>query len=286
MAFLLEIIKSILFGIVQGITEWLPISSTGHLILLNAVLPLKVFEDTAANEAFWNMYKVVIQFGSILAVVVLYWNKLWPFSKKQTAKEKRGVWRLWILVIIASIPVGLVGILLDDIIDAKLSTPLVVAIALIVYGVLFILIERRKKEPKFKTMRSVDPKTAFFIGCFESLALIPGTSRSGSTIMGSLLLGLSRPLAAEFSFFLAIPAMLGASLLKLIKMDATMNVQAVIILLVGCVVAFAVSVVVIKSLMSYIRKHSFTTFGYYRIVLGIIILILTILHILPSGLSA
>lgn len=286
MSFILEILKSILFGIVQGITEWLPISSTGHLILLNAMMPLQVFEDASMNLSFWEMYKVVIQFGSILAVVLLYWNKLNPFSKRKSELEKKATYDLWIKIIVASIPVAIIGFLLDDLVDEKLSTPLVVAIMLILYGVLFIWIEHRNKKVKYNQISDMDYMTAGKIGFFEALAIVPGTSRSGSTILGATLLGCSRPTATEFSFFMALPAMLGASLLKLIKMEAPMTFGGFIILLVGMVVAFVVSVIVIRGFMKYIRKHDFTAFGAYRIFLGILILILVIMKLLPAGLAA
>ena len=203
MSVLIQILKSIVFGIVEGITEWLPISSTGHLILLNAVIPL------TDNTEFWDMYKYIIQLGAILAVIVLYWHKLWPFSPKKNEKEKKDTWDIWVKIVIASIPTGIVGVLLNDYADAHLSTPVVVAVALIVYGVLFLVIERVPRKAKIKSIAAIDFKTAFLIGCAQSLAVIPGTSRSGSTILGALLLGLSRGTAAEFSFFLAIPVMFG-----------------------------------------------------------------------------
>ena len=285
MAFLFEILKSVIYGIIQGVTEWLPISSTGHLILLNTVLPLNVFNDAAQNTSFWEMYKVVIQFGSILAVVLVYFNKLNPFSSKKNNLEKKATWDLWIKIIIATIPAGIAGVLLDDIVDEKLSTPVVVAIALIVYGVLFLVMKRVSKG-KVNSLKELDNKTAFEIGCFQMLALIPGTSRSGSTILGSTLLGCNRTTATEFSFFMAIPVMLGASVLKLIKMKAPFTFSAFIILLVGMAVAFIVSVVVIRSFLKYIRRHDFKVFGIYRIILGILILILALTNLLPSGLAA
>ena len=286
MGILIEILKSIVYGIVQGITEWLPISSTGHLILLSEIIPLHVLESAEENLAFWEMYKVVIQFGSIIAVVLLYLHRLNPFAKDKTEKEKNSTWRLWIKIIVASIPAGIIGFLLDDIVDVKLSTPFVVAIALIVYGVLFIILERRQKEPTITSIPKLNYFTALKIGCFQALALIPGTSRSGSTILGSTLVGCDRSTATEFSFFMAIPVMLGASVLKLIKMEAPITLGGMIVLLVGMIVAFIVSVVVIRTFLKYIRKHDFTLFGYYRIVLGILILILAFMNLLPSGLSA
>ncbi|MDD7086620.1 MAG: undecaprenyl-diphosphate phosphatase [Lachnospiraceae bacterium] len=280
MSVLIQILKSIVFGIVEGITEWLPISSTGHLILLNAVIPL------TDNTEFWDMYKYIIQLGAILAVIVLYWHKLWPFSPKKNEKEKKDTWDIWVKIVIASIPTGIVGVLLNDYADAHLSTPVVVAVALIVYGVLFLVIERVPRKAKIKSIAAIDFKTAFLIGCAQSLAVIPGTSRSGSTILGALLLGLSRGTAAEFSFFLAIPVMFGVSLLELVKHAAAVSLGEVIVLIVGMVVSFVVSVMVIRSLMSYIRKHNFRAFGLYRIALGALILILALLGVLPAAISA
>ena len=280
MSVLIQILKSIVFGIVEGITEWLPISSTGHLILLNAVIPL------TDNAEFWDMYKYIIQLGAILAVIVLYWHKLWPFSPKKNEKEKKDTWDIWVKIVIASIPTGIVGVLLNDYADAHLSTPVVVAVALIVYGVLFLVIERVPRKAKIKSIAAIDFKTAFLIGCAQSLAVIPGKSRSGSTILGALLLGLSRGTAAEFSFFLAIPVMFGVSLLELVKHAAAVSLGEVIVLIVGMVVSFVVSVMVIRSLMSYIRKHNFRAFGLYRIALGALILILALLGVLPAAISA
>lgn len=280
MSVLIQILKSIVFGIVEGITEWLPISSTGHLILLNAVIPL------TDNTEFWDMYKYIIQLGAILAVIVLYWHKLWPFSPKKNEKEKKDTWDIWVKIVIASIPTGIVGVLLNDYADAHLSTPVVVAVALIVYGVLFLVIERVPRKVRIKSIAAIDFKTAFLIGCAQSLAVIPGTSRSGSTILGALLLGLSRGTAAEFSFFLAIPVMFGVSLLELVKHAAAVSFGEVIVLIVGMVVSFVVSVMVIRSLMSYIRKHNFRAFGLYRIALGALILILALLGVLPAAISA
>lgn len=270
--FLLEIIKTIILGVVQGITEWLPISSTGHMILVDAFMPLKVYADEVVNKEFVDMFMVVIQFGSILAVLLLYFHKLNPFSPKKDNIQKRDTWVLWSKVLVASVPAAVVGLLFDDIIDALLYNPLTVAIALIVYGILFIIIEKKKKKPLVTNLNDLDYKTAFKIGAFQMLALIPGTSRSGSTILGATIVGCSRKVASEFSFFMAIPVMFGASLLKIIKLDMALDFSGIIILLLGMVVAFVVSVIVIKSLMRYIRKHDFTIFGYYRIVLGIIVI--------------
>lgn len=270
--FLLEIIKTIILGVVQGITEWLPISSTGHMILVDAFMPLKVYADEVVNKEFVDMFMVVIQFGSILAVLLLYFHKLNPFSPKKDNIQKRDTWVLWSKVLVASVPAAVIGLLFDDIIDALLYNPLTVAIALIVYGILFIIIEKKKKKPLVTNLNDLDYKTAFKIGAFQMLALIPGTSRSGSTILGATIVGCSRKVASEFSFFMAIPVMFGASLLKIIKLDMALDFSGIIILLLGMVVAFVVSVIVIKSLMRYIRKHDFKIFGYYRIVLGIIVI--------------
>ena len=270
--FLLEIIKTIILGVVQGITEWLPISSTGHMILVDAFMPLKVYADEVVNKEFVDMFMVVIQFGSILAVLLLYFHKLNPFSPKKDNIQKRDTWVLWSKVLVASVPAAVIGLLFDDIIDALLYNPLTVAIALIVYGILFIIIEKKKKKPLVTNLNDLDYKTAFKIGAFQMLALIPGTSSSGSTILGATIVGCSRKVASEFSFFMAIPVMFGDSLLKIIKLDMALDLSGIIILLLGMVVAFVVSVIVIKSLMRYIRKHDFKIFGYYRIVLGIIVI--------------
>ena len=270
--FIFEIIKTIILGIVQGITEWLPISSTGHMILVDAFMPLKIYEDITMNTEFVDMFMVVIQFGSILAVLLLYFHKLNPFSPKKSAIQKKNTWILWFKVLVAAVPAAIVGLLFDDIIDAILYNPTTVAIALIVYGILFIVIEKTKKPAKITTLESLDYFTALKIGAFQMLALIPGTSRSGSTILGATILGCSRKVASEFSFFLAIPMMFGASLLKLIKLQMSMDATGIFILLLGMIVAFVVSIIAIKSLMKYIRKHDFTIFGYYRIILGIIVI--------------
>lgn len=268
---MLEVLKVIILGIVQGITEWLPISSTGHLILVEQLIQLK------QSEAFTNMFNVVIQFGSILAVVVIYFHKLNPFSPTKTEKQKKMTIQLWIKVVIGTIPALIGGVLLNDLIESKLSNAYVVALMLIVYGILFIVIEKRNetREPKAKRISQLSVKTVLLIGVFQMMAMIPGTSRSGATIVGALALGVSRSVAAEFTFFLAIPVMFGASLLKGAKflMNATMTSQEGVILVVGMVVAFAVSLVVIKFLMGYIKKHDFKVFGWYRIILGVIVLL-------------
>ena len=267
-----EILKAILFGIVEGITEWLPISSTGHLILLDEFVKLKVTPE------FYEMFQVVIQLGAIGAVLVLFFHKLNPFSPKKDRAQKKRTWDLWFKVVAAVIPSAVIGLLLDDWMDAHLYNFVVVAIALIVYGVAFIFVERKNKgkAPAIKNTTEIDYRTAILIGCFQCLSLIPGTSRSGSTILGGILLGVSRATASEFSFFLAIPTMLGASALKLLKylMEGMIpSGMEIAILLVGCVVSFLVSLFVIRSLMEYVRKHNFSAFGVYRIVLGALVLL-------------
>ena len=273
-----ELIKTLIIGIIQGITEWLPISSTGHMILFNAAWPLDVPAD------FWEMFSVVIQLGSIMAVAVLYFSRLNPFSRKKSAAEKRSTWSLWGKVLIASIPAAVAGLLINDWLDSLLyadgggltvltSGGLTIAAALAVYGVAFILIEKLKKSPdRALTVDDIDVKTAMGIGAFQMLALIPGTSRSGSTILGSRLLGVSRVAAAEFSFFLAIPVMAGASLLKVAKFalgGISMNAELWAILALGCAVSFAVSLVAIRFLTDFLKKHTFVPFGIYRIALGL-----------------
>ncbi len=269
---MLEILKSALLGIVEGITEWLPISSTGHLILLNQFLQLQV------SQEFQKMYDVVIQLGAILAVIVLFFHKLNPFSPKKSPARKRQTWDLWFKVVVAIIPSGIVGVLFDDLLEQYLHGAIPVALALILYGVAFILVERANahKRPRINHVHQIDYKTALLIGLFQCLSLWPGTSRSGSTILGGILLGVSRGAAAEFSFFMAIPTMLGASLIKGLKFLATgvtISGLEVGILLVGCLVSFLVSLVVIRGLMEYVRKHSFSAFGVYRIVLGLVVLV-------------
>ena len=269
---MLEILKAILFVIVLVITEWLPISSTGHLILLDEFVKLKVTPE------FYEMFQVVIQLGAIGAVLVLFFHKLNPFSPKKDRAQKKRTWDLWFKVVAAVLPSAVIGLLLDDWMDAHLYNFVVVAIALIVYGVAFIFVERKNKgkAPAIKNTTEIDYRTAILIGCFQCLSLIPGTSRSGSTILGGILLGVSRATASEFSFFLAIPTMLGASALKLLKylMEGMIpSGMEIAILLVGCVVSFLVSLFVIRSLMEYVRKHNFSAFGVYRIVLGALVLL-------------
>ncbi len=266
----LEILKAILFGIVEGITEWLPISSTGHLILLDEFLKLNV------SEAFLEMFQVVIQLGAILAVIVLFFHKLNPFSPKKDAVRKKNTWELWFKVVVAVLPSAVIGLLLDDWMEEHLYHYLVVAIALIVYGIAFILLERRQLPARITDVYAIDYKTALLIGAFQCLALIPGTSRSGSTILGAILLGVARPAGAEFSFFLAIPTMLGASGLKLLKFflsDVTATANDWLVLAIGCAVSFVVSLLVIRALMEYVRRHSFTPFGVYRILLSIAVIL-------------
>ncbi len=272
MNLMIELLKAIVLGIVQGITEWLPISSTGHMILVNELMPLTVLADAAANKEFVDMFMVVIQFGSILAVLLLYFHKLNPFSPRKNAYEKRSTIDLWLKVIVAVVPAGIIGVLFDDLIDAYFYNPITVAAMLILYGIAFLIIENRHRRPSVTSFEKMSYKTALAIGVFQVLALIPGTSRSGATILGAVLLGCSRGIAAEFSFFLAVPVMFGASLLKLIKMKIAFSLATASVLIVGMVVAFIVSVFAIRFLMGYIRKHDFKAFGVYRIVLGILVL--------------
>lgn len=274
-----EIIKAIIFGIVEGITEWLPISSTGHLILVEQFLK---FNEVSPD--FWNMFQVVIQFGAILAVVVLYIKKIWPFTtNKERGIKKSGplsylnkdIMNLWGKILVACIPAAVIGLLFDEVFEELFYNPFCIAIALIVFGVAFIYIENRKQSKKNKkdTTDKITYKDALIIGCFQLLAAIfPGTSRSGSTIIGGLLLGLSRPNAAEFTFYLAIPTMFGASVLKILKFGLSFTGMELTLLLVAMVVSFVVSILVIKFLMNYIKKHDFKAFGYYRIILGILVL--------------
>jgi len=269
---MIEVLKAILFGIVEGVTEWLPVSSTGHLILLNEFVTLQV------SEEFQSMFDVVIQLGAILAVIVLFFHKLNPFAPSKSSGEKKQTWSLWFKVVAAIIPSGVVGVLFDDWMDAHLHNGIVVSIALIVYGIAFILLERRNQGKYGRTISDVhdiDYKTALMIGLFQCLSLVPGTSRSGSTILGAILIGVGRSAGAEFSFFMAIPTMLGASAIKGLKfllsgVEATGTELSV--LAVGCVVSFVVSLLVIRGLMENVRRHSFSAFGVYRIVLGIVVL--------------
>jgi undecaprenyl-diphosphatase len=274
---MIEFLKAILFGIVEGITEWLPISSTGHMILLDEFIHLTVSADPVINKEFYNLFEVVIQLGAILAVIVMYFHKLNPFSLRKTEGEKKQTWSLWGKVVLALIPSVILGVLLDDFLDAHLYNPTVVAIALVAYGVIFLFLEklRPKSGEAIEDTDKIPLKTAIFIGLFQCLAMIPGTSRSGSTILGSRFLGISRSAAAEFSFFLGIPAMAGASLIKgysffdyVMETDISVPLSAWAVLAVASVVAFAVSMVAIKFLMDFVKKHSFAPFGVYRIILG------------------
>ena len=277
MSVIFEFLKAVLFGIVEGVTEWLPVSSTGHMILLDEFVKLQV------SEAFYEMFQVVIQLGAIAAVVLLFFHKLNPFSPRKSAEQKQNTWQLWFKVVVAVLPSAVIGVLLDDWMDAHLYNYVVVAIALVVYGVAFLFLEKGNggRAKKVESVYDIDYKTAILIGCFQCLSLIPGTSRSGSTILGAILLGVGRSAGAEFSFFLAIPTMLGASALKLLKFMMS-GVSAggleIGVLLIGCVISFVVSLLVIKGLMEYVRKHSFSVFGIYRIVLGIAVLLYFILR--------
>ena len=280
---MVEFIKAILFGIVEGITEWLPISSTGHMILLNEVLPLTVGENP---EAFYSMFEVVIQLGAILAVVLLFWNQIWPFGKKDNkeplSKEGWGAWVkkdifvLWFHILVSCVPAAVIGILFDDVFEALFYNYQTVAIMLILFGVAFIVIERmhKGKTAKITKLTEITYRTAFWIGMFQVIAAVfPGTSRSGATIVGALLLGVSRSVAAEYTFFLALPVMFGASLLKIVKFGLHFTAMEAGVLIVAMIVAFVVSVLVIRFLMGYIRKHDFQVFGWYRIVLGVVVLL-------------
>ena len=272
MDILIEILKAVLFGIVEGITEWLPVSSTGHMILLDEFVKLQV------SPEFYEMFQVVIQLGAILAVILLFFHKLNPFSGKKDALQKKNTWQLWFKVIVAVIPSAVLGLALDDWMDAHLYHYVVVAITLILYGVAFLFMERRNENRtlKIKDVYDIDYRTALLIGAFQCLSLIPGTSRSGSTILGAIILGVGRAAGAEFSFFLAIPTMLGASALKLLKFllsGVSATGLELGVLLVGCVVSFVVSLLVIRGLMEYVRKRSFAVFGVYRIILGSAVLL-------------
>ncbi len=266
----LEILKVIFYGIVEGITEWLPISSTGHMILVEKVMPLNV------SYEFMEMFRVVIQLGAIFAVLVLYWNKIFPFQLKDKNKSiiKMDIMNMWFKIVVAIIPAGVIGTLWDDDIDRMFYNYVTVAVTLIVYGILFIFIENRNKKGNFKitSLHQITYQTAIIIGLFQVLALIPGTSRSGATILGAILIGVSREIAAEFTFFLAIPVMFGASLIKMIKFGFDFSGNEILVLVLGMLSAFVVSIIAIKFLMGYIKKHDFKAFGIYRIVLGILVL--------------
>lgn len=267
----IEILKTIVYGIVEGITEWLPISSTGHLILLNDIMPMNV------SKEFWKMFLVVIQLGAIIAVIVHFWDKIFPFNTKVKEKSfiRYSVMNMWVKIIVSCLPAAVIGIICDDWVDAHLYNSLVVSIMLILVGIAFIVVEvlNRSKKPRITSIREISYIDALIIGCFQVVsAVLPGTSRSGATIIGGLIIGIDRKTSAEFTFFLAIPVMLGASLLKLVKFGFHFTFAEITILLMGMVVAFLVSILVIRFLMSYIKKHDFKVFGYYRIVLGIVVL--------------
>ncbi|MGI6019655.1 MAG: undecaprenyl-diphosphate phosphatase [Marvinbryantia sp.] len=266
---IIEILKAVLFGIVEGITEWLPISSTGHMILLDEFVKLNV------SEEFLEMFLVVIQLGAILAVVVLFWNRLWPFSVKEKYFIKKDTFQMWFKILVACIPAAVIGLLYDDVLNELFYNYQTVALALIIFGVLFIVIEHQNRDMRIRvnSIAQITYPVAIWIGVFQLIAAVfPGTSRSGATILGALMIGVSRTVAAEFTFFLAVPVMLGASLLKLVKFGFAFTVDEMILLGAGMAVAFVVSIAVIKFLLGYIRKHSFVVFGWYRIVLGVVVL--------------
>lgn len=265
----IQVIKAIILGIIEGITEWLPISSTGHMILVDEFIQLNM------SEEFKEVFLVVVQLGAILSVILLYFNKLNPFSKRKTLMQKRETWNIWFKVIVATMPAAIIGFLFDDILDELFYNYQTVSIMLIVYGILFIIVENRNrhKRPIVNNFQQLTYRTAFIIGLYQILALIPGTSRSGVTILGAMLAGTSRSVAAEFTFFLGIPVMFGASLLKLVKFGFNFTGFEMLILSVGTIVSFLVSVIAIKFLLRYIKKNDFKAFGYYRIVLGIVVLL-------------
>lgn len=277
---MLEIIKAIIYGIVEGITEWLPISSTGHLILVEQLVP---FQGT--SEGFFDMFDVVIQLGAILAVVVLFWNQIWPFALTKESRQgqtgfmsffKKDIWALWFRILVSCVPAAVIGVLFDDVFTALFYNPTSVALALIIFGVAFIIIENwnKNRKPKVTKLSQITYQTALMIGVFQVIAAVfPGTSRSGATIVGALLIGVSRTVAAEYTFFLAIPVMFGASLLKVVKFGFTFTSIELALLVVGMVVSFVVSVFVLRFLMGYIKKHDFKVFGWYRIVLGVVVLL-------------
>lgn len=271
---IIELLKVILIGIVEGITEWLPISSTGHMLLLDDLIALQM------SEAFKEMFFVVIQLGAILAVVAVFWDQMWPFRFREKPVIQKDIFSMWFKVVVGCIPAGVLGILFDDWLEAHFGTPYTIAAMLILYGMLFILVENWNKRhtPTVQTLDQISYKTALIIGFFQALAMIPGTSRSGATIIGALLLGVSRTAAAEFTFFLAVPTMLGASLVKIVKFGLGFTTWEMFILMTGVVVAYLVSVASIQFLMNYVRKHDFKVFGWYRIVLGVIVIFYTILR--------
>lgn len=277
---MVEIIKALIYGIVEGITEWLPISSTGHLILVEQLIP---FEST--SEGFFDMFDVVIQLGAILAVVLLFWKQIWPFALTQKSRQgqtgimsyfKKDIWVLWFKILVSCVPAAVIGLLFDDVFNALFYNPVSVSLALIIFGVAFIVIENwnKNRKPKVTALSEITYQTALMIGVFQVIAAVfPGTSRSGATIVGALLIGVSRTVAAEYTFFLAIPVMFGASLLKVVKFGFVFTSMELVLLIVGMVVSFVVSVFVLRFLMGYIKKHDFKVFGWYRIALGIIVLL-------------
>ena len=277
---MVEIIKALIYGIVEGITEWLPVSSTGHLILVEQLIP---FEST--SEGFFDMFDVVIQLGAILAVVLLFWKQIWPFALTQKSRQgqtgimsyfKKDIWVLWFKILVSCVPAAVIGLLFDDVFNALFYNPVSVSLALIIFGVAFIVIENwnKNRRPKVTALSEITYQTALMIGVFQVIAAVfPGTSRSGATIVGALLIGVSRTVAAEYTFFLAIPVMFGASLLKVVKFGFAFTSMELVLLIVGMVVSFIVSVFVLRFLMGYIKKHDFKIFGWYRIALGIIVLI-------------
>ncbi len=277
---MIDILKSILFGIIEGITEWLPVSSTGHMIILESLLDVK----ETYGAAFWDFFLVAIQLGAIIAVIICFFNKLWPFGKNKDVEVKKNTWLIWLKVIVACLPAAVIGLLFDDWLNEHLYNSITVSITLIIYGILFIVIEifNKKRNFKINDMKDLTISTALIIGFIQLLSLIPGTSRSGVTILGAMLIGCNRTVSAEFSFFLSIPVMLGASLLKGIKffIDNTITTNQIIFLVVGLLVAFVVSMLVIKLLMKYIKKHDFKIFGIYRIILGIILIILFVTNVI------
>lgn len=267
---LTEILKVVLIGIIEGITEWLPVSSTGHMLLFDAFIPLNM------SEKFKEMFFVVIQFGAIIAVIVYFWNKIIPIEyKNKSIKLKNNTMMMWVHIIVACIPSAVLGLIFDDLLEAYFGNAITISIMLIVYGIVFILIEKRKRNPKINAVSEIDYKIALIIGCFQVLSMIPGTSRSGATIIGALLLGVSRVAAAEFTFFLAIPTMLGASVIKLLKFGFDFTSYEAVMLLIGMAVAFIVSLLVIRFLMNFVKRHDFKAFGWYRIALGLAVIFIT-----------
>lgn len=270
----IEILKIIIIGIIEGITEWLPVSSTGHMLIFD-----QLFMPLNATEGFKEMFFVVIQLGAILAVVVMFWNKLFPFSFKSKPTVKKDIIFMWLKVAVACLPSAVLGILFDDLLEKYFGNAFTIALMLIVYGIAFIVIEKfnSKRTPKLQSIDEIGFLPAFLIGAFQVLSLIPGTSRSGATIIGALLIGVSRTAAAEFTFFLAIPTMLGASLLKMLKFGFSFTGAEIAALVIGCAVAFAVSLIAVKFLMSFVKRHDFSVFGWYRIAVGAVIILITLL---------